>query len=82
MGLFYGKDYLRGTLSAMSRVGFCREEQLLALGFFSALGQPGAVLLPLLPTPEGVGVMEVTLFPGRVVPWHACSWVPGLAFPT
>lgn len=47
MGLFYGKDYLRGTLPAMSRMGFCREEQLLALGFFSAHGQPGALLLPL-----------------------------------
>lgn len=65
----------------MSKVGFCREEQLLALGSFSALGQPGALLLPLT-HPEGVGGMEMTLFPGRAVPWHACSWVPGLAFPT
>lgn len=24
----------------------------------------------------------MTLFTGRAVPWHACSWVPGLAFPT
>lgn len=47
MGLFYGKDYLGGTLPAMSRMGFCREEQLLAPGFFSAHGQPGALLLPL-----------------------------------
>lgn len=47
MGLFYGKDDLRGTLPAMSRVGFCGEEQLLALGSFSAHEQPEALLLPL-----------------------------------